>query len=75
MIEQCLANFRRQVGFGVVEKGGDVVMQRAFAASLIVEEVQLALVQHDVERLKIAIEKIVVGSGQKEFCKARKIIL
>jgi hypothetical protein len=45
VVEQLLAQFRRQIGFAVVEKRGDVVLQRAFAAALVVDEVGLAAAQ------------------------------
>ena len=38
MIEQLLAQVRRQVGLGVVQKRSDIVLQRAFTSALIVKE-------------------------------------
>ena len=38
VIEKLLAQCGRQIGLSVVEKGSDVVLKRAFAASLVVEE-------------------------------------
>ena len=38
VVEQLLAQLRRQVGLAVVEQRGDVVLQGAFAAALVVEE-------------------------------------
>ena len=38
MIEQLLAQFRRQIGLGIVQKRSDVVLQRAFAAALVIQE-------------------------------------
>ena len=46
MIEQLLAQIRRQVGFGIVQKRGDIVLQRAFAAALIVEKKRLVFAQN-----------------------------
>ena len=74
MIEQLLAQCGRQVGLGVVEKRSDVVLQRAFAAALIIEEKRLAVAQHDVARLKIAIEKVVAVGGEQEFRQAAEIV-
>src|SRR6476660_4442282 len=74
MIEQLLAEFWGQVGFSVVEEGSDVVLQSPFAAALVIEEVQAALVQHDVARLKIAVHEVVVRSGEQKFCEPRKIV-
>src|SRR5713226_2049188 len=38
MVEQLLAQFRRQIGLGIVQKRSDVILQRAFAAALIIHE-------------------------------------
>jgi hypothetical protein len=38
MIEQLPAQFRRQIRFGVVQERSHVILQRALAASLVVEE-------------------------------------
>src|SRR5262245_3388920 len=59
VIEELLAKIRRQVRFGVVEQGSDVVMQRTAPASLIIDKERLPVAQHDVARLKITIEKVI----------------
>ena len=74
MIEQLLAQVRRQVGLGVVQKRSDIVLQRAFAAALIVEEKRLAVAQHDVAGLEIAIEKIIAAGAQQKFRQAAEIV-
>ena len=38
VVEQLLAQRRRQIGLAVVEQRRDVVLQRAFAAALVIEE-------------------------------------
>jgi len=38
MVEQLLAQFRRQIGLGIIQKRSDVILQRAFAAALIIQE-------------------------------------
>ena len=43
MIEQLLAQLRRQIGLGVVEQRSDVILQRALAPSLIVEKIRLSV--------------------------------
>ncbi len=48
VIEQLLAQLRRQIGLAIVQKRGDVVLQRAFAAALVIQEKWLAVAQHDV---------------------------
>ncbi len=67
MIEQLLAQLRRQIGLGIIQKRGDVVLQRALAPALVVEEVRLTVAQHDVARLKIAIEKVVASALSRNF--------
>ena len=67
VVEQLLAQFRRQVGLGVVEKRGDVVLQRAFASALVVDEIGLAVAQHDVARLKVAIEEKIARSAEQKM--------
>ncbi len=74
MIEQLLAQLRRQIGLGVVQERSDVVLQRALAAALIVQEKRLAVAQHDVARLEIPIEKIIVAGAQQELGQAAEIV-
>jgi len=58
-------------------------LQRAFAATLIVEEKGLAFGQHsttrhsakhDVAGLEVAIEKIVATGTQQKFCEAAEVV-
>src|SRR6266481_8327493 len=78
MIEQLLAQIRGQVGLGVIQKRSNIVLQRTFAAALIVEEKGLVFVQnfaqHDVAGLEVAIEKIVAAGAQQEFRQAAEIV-
>ena len=74
MIEQLLAQFRRQISLGVVQERSNVVLQRALAAALIVEEEWLAVTQHDVAGLEIAIQKVIVLGAQQEFRQAAEIV-
>ena len=62
MIEQLLPQLRRQIGLGVVQERSNVVLQRALAPALIIEEKRLAVAQHDVSRLEIAIQKVIAGA-------------
>ena len=73
MIEQLLAQRGRKVGLGVVQKGSDVVLQGSLAAALIIEEIGLAVAQHDVAGLEIAIEKIIAGGVQQELGQASEV--
>ena len=72
-----LAQIRGQVGFGIVQKRRDIVLQRAFASALIVEEKRLVFIQdsaqHDVAGLEIAIEKIIAAGVQEEFRQAAEV--
>src|SRR6202163_1063369 len=77
MIEQLLPQFGRQVRLGIVQKRSNIVLQRAFAAALIVQEKGLVFVQtfaqHDVAGLEIAIEKIIAAGAQQQFRQAAEI--
>src|ERR1700674_5214775 len=79
MIEQLLSQIWRQVGLGIIQKRSNIVLQRAFAAALIVQEKWLVFVQdfaqHDVAGLKIPIEKIIAAGAQQQFRQAAEIVL
>src|SRR5215470_11204052 len=74
IVEKVLAEFGREIGFGVVKKRSDVVLQRAFAAALIVDEIRLAVAEHDVARLKIAVEEIIARGAEKKFDQAIEVV-
>ncbi len=59
MIKELLAEFGGQVGLGIVQKRSDVVLQGAFAAALIVDKKGIAVLQHDVAGLEVAVEKVI----------------
>src|SRR5712692_7223576 len=73
-IKQFLAQFRRQIGLGIVQKRSDIVLQRAFAAALIIQEKWLAVSQHDVARLEITIEEVIAVGAQQELNQAAEIV-
>src|ERR1039458_9564399 len=50
-------------------------MQRAFAAALVVKEKGLAVAQHDIARLKIPVEKIVMAGAEQKLRQAAKVML
>jgi len=50
-------------------------LQGAFAAALVVEEVRLAVAQHDVAGLKIAVEKIISRGAEKKIGEAVEVVL
>ena len=75
MVEQLLAQSGRQIGLAVVEQRGNVVVQRAFAATLVVEKPRTAIAQHHVARLKIAIEKIIVRRSEQQLGQTAEVEL
>ena len=64
VIEQMLTQFRRQIGFGIVQQRSDVVLQGAFAAALVVHEKWTSVTQQNVARLKIPIQKIIAAGAE-----------
>src|SRR6267142_4203877 len=74
VIEELLAELGRQVGFGIVQERGDVVLQGAFAAALIVHQKGVAVAQQDVSGLEVAVEKIVARCAQQKFRQAAEIV-
>ncbi len=74
VVEKLLAKVGREIGFGVVEKRGDVVLKRAFAAALIINEEGLAIAKQDVARLKIAVEKIIARGAEQKIGEAAEIV-
>ncbi len=74
VVEKLLAKRGWKVGFAVVEERGDVVLESAFAAALVVEEERLAVANHDVAGLEVAVEKVVAGGGEKKTCEAAKVV-
>jgi hypothetical protein len=67
IIDELLSEFRRKIGFGIVEERGDVVLKGAFAAALIIDEIRLAIAEHDVARLKIAVQEIIARGAEQEI--------
>src|SRR6266404_234509 len=74
MIEQVLAHVRRQISLGVKQQRRNVILQRAFAPALVINEKRFAVTQQDVARLKIAIEKIIAWSAQQKVGQAAEIV-
>ena len=73
VVEKLLAEVGWKIGFGVVEERGDVVLEGAFAAALVVDEIRLAVAEHDVARLEVAVEKIIARCAEKKIGEAAKI--
>jgi hypothetical protein len=74
VVEKLLAKFRRKISFGVIEEGGDVVLQGAFAAALVVDEIRLAIAEHDVAGLEVAVEKIIARGAEQKIGEAIEIV-
>src|ERR1700730_4323377 len=74
MIEQILTKFRRQIGLSVKQKRSNIVLQRTFAAALIIHKEGLAVAQHDITRLKIPVKEIVTRSAQQKIRQAAEIV-
>src|SRR2546430_17403522 len=55
VIEKLLAEFGRDIGLCVEEKRGQVLLECAFAAALVIEKIRFAVAKHDVAGLEIAI--------------------
>src|SRR5260370_13233102 len=75
MIEELLAQIGRELGLGIVQKRSDVVLEGTSAATLIVNEEGVAVAQHDVAGLEVAVEKIIARCAEKKFGKASEIFL
>jgi hypothetical protein len=73
VIEELLAKFGREIGFGVVEERSDVVLESAFAAALVVDEERIAVAEEDVAGLEVAVEEVVARGAEKEIGKACEI--
>src|SRR6267143_5640344 len=74
VIEELLTELGRQVGLGIVQERGDVVLQSAFAAALIIHKKGMAVAQQDVAGLEVAIEKVIARSAQQKFRQSAKIV-
>ena len=74
VIEELLAEFGWEIGLGVVEERGDVVLEGAFAAALVIDEIGLAVAEHDVAGLEVAIEKKVARGAEKKIGEAAEIV-
>src|SRR2546429_6373846 len=74
VIEKLLAEFGREIGLCVEEKRGQVVLECAFAAALVIEKIRFAVAKHDVAGLEIAIEEKIAFGTEKKLGEALKIV-
>ena len=56
-VDEEVAHLVGEVGRGLPEEGSDIVIDGASATSLEVDEVWLAVFQHDIARLEVTIEE------------------
>ena len=75
MLPQLRADLGRQVGLGVVEQGGQVIMRRAASSALVVYEPRLPVPEHDIARLEIPVKEAVGRRLQQEIREADEIVL
>src|SRR3954471_165878 len=75
MIQQLLAQRGREISLGIVEQRSYVVLQSALASALIVDEIRLAVAQHDVSGLKVAVEEVVARRRQQELGQMTEVVL
>src|SRR5260370_35100413 len=73
MIEKLLAEVRREIGLGIVQQRGDVILGGAFAAALIGHEKGIAVAQQDVAGLKVKVKKEIARGAGEEFGQAAEI--
>src|SRR5882672_7838031 len=74
VIEELLTELGREVGLGIVQERGDVVLQSAFASALIIHKKGIAVAQQDVAGLEVAVEKVIARSAQEKFRQTAKIV-
>ncbi len=66
VVKQLLPQRRRQIGLGVEQQGSDVILQSALASALVIEEERIAIPQHYIARLEVAIQKVLAVGAQQE---------
>ena len=74
VIEKLLAEFGREVGLCVEKERGQVVLEGAFAAALVVEKIWFAVAEHDVAGLEVAIEEKIAFRTEKKLGEALEIV-
>src|SRR5882672_1701290 len=72
--EELLTELGREVGLGIVQERGDVVLQSTFASALIVDKKGIAVAQQDVAGLEVAVKEVIARSAQQKFRQAAKIV-
>src|SRR5215471_3014432 len=73
VIKQVLAKLRREIRLRIVQQRSDVVVQCALASTLVVEEKRIPILQHDVPRLEVTIEEVVVICREQELRQAAEV--
>ena len=73
VVDEGLAGGFGDTGLGLEEEGHEVVLECAFAATLVIDEVGLAFMHHDVAGLKVAVHEPFVLGGEKEAGEGFKV--
>ena len=73
-VEQLVAQVEGKVRLRVIKERGDVVLERPLAAPLVVDEVGLAVLEHDVARLELAAEEEIPLGRQQVIGESRVLL-
>src|SRR5256885_3857576 len=74
VIEKLLTEFGREIGLCIEEERGQIVLECALAAALIVEKIRFAVAKHDVAGLKVAVEEEIAFGTEKKLGEAFEIV-
>src|SRR5262249_22304827 len=74
VVEQLLPQIRGKIRLGVVQERGDIVLQSAFASALVIDKIRLAVAQHDIARLKVAIKEEIARCAQEELREGVEVV-
>jgi hypothetical protein len=75
VIDQLVPHRLRDRRLGIVEEGRHVVVDRSLPATLVIDEVRLALAQHDVAGLEVTVEEVVRVGLEQEPGQRAEILL
>src|ERR1039457_5187015 len=67
VIQQLPAQFRGQIRLAIRQERGNVILKRASAAALVIQEVRTAIAPHEIGRLEVAVKKITAVGGEQEL--------
>jgi len=64
-VDCCLPDLFWDIGLGIINEGGDVILRRPEPAPLVVNIPRLSVPDHDIGRLEVAEEKILLSCIQQ----------